>query len=97
MNRLEKRIMVTGASGYLGGHVVLEALNEGYQVRGSIRSLVKEQKLRNALEQAGADISRLELVELDLTKDDNWYEAMQDVDYLLHNRFAIHDTYSQRS
>nr|WP_319516766.1 aldehyde reductase [uncultured Cohaesibacter sp.] len=84
MNRLEKRIMVTGASGYLGGHVVLEALNEGYLVRGSIRSLAKEQKLRNALEQAGADISRLELVELDLTKDDNWYEAMQDVDYLLH-------------
>lgn len=31
-------ILVTGASGYIGSHIINEALNLGYSVRGTVRS-----------------------------------------------------------
>ena len=33
------RVLVTGISGFLGGHVALALLDRGYAVRGSVRNL----------------------------------------------------------
>ena len=33
------RVLLTGISGFLGGHVALQLLNSGYTVRGSLRNL----------------------------------------------------------
>ena len=66
------RVLLTGVSGFLGGHVAKGLLAAGYQVRGSVRSLAKADKVRDTLTKAGADVSRLEFVVLDLLKDDGW-------------------------
>ena len=78
------RLLLTGISGFLGGHVALQLLAAGYIVRGSVRSLAKADKVRDTLGEAGADLSRLEFVALDLLSDDGWDEAMRDCRYLQH-------------
>jgi nucleoside-diphosphate-sugar epimerase len=77
-------VLVTGISGFLGGHVALQLLEEGYRVRGSLRNLQRADKVRATLEKHGADVSRLEFVALDLLSDTGWAEAMEGVRYLQH-------------
>jgi nucleoside-diphosphate-sugar epimerase len=78
------RVLLTGISGFLGGHVALELLRAGYLVRGSVRDLKKADKVRETLSKARADLSRLEFVALDLLSDAGWDDAMADVRYLQH-------------
>lgn len=78
------RVLLTGISGFLGGHVALGLLNAGYIVRGSVRNLDKAEAVRATLKRAGADVSRLEFVALDLLSDKGWDEAMEGVRYLQH-------------
>ncbi|HWA17664.1 MAG TPA: aldehyde reductase [Devosia sp.] len=77
-------VMLTGISGFVGGHVALALLKAGYQVRGSVRSLDKGAKVRSTLERAGGDTTRLEFVELDLLSDAGWDAAMAGARYLQH-------------
>jgi len=77
-------VLVTGISGFLGGHVALTLLNAGYRVRGSIRNLKRADKVRDALARAGGETDRLEFVALDLTSDAGWAEAMDGARYLQH-------------
>lgn len=77
-------VLVTGISGFLGGHVALQLLKAGYAVRGSVRNLEKAEKVRATLARAGADVSRLDFVALHLLGDAGWSEAMAGVRYLQH-------------
>ncbi len=77
-------VLVTGVSGFLGGHVALTLLKAGYAVRGSIRSLDRSAKVQATLARAGGDISRLDFVALDLLGDEGWGAAMAGVRYLQH-------------
>lgn len=77
-------VLITGISGFLGGHVALQLLEAGYAVRGSVRNLDKAEKVRATLARAGADVSRLDFVALDLLGDAGWSEAMAGVRYLQH-------------
>lgn len=77
-------VLLTGISGFVGGHIGLELLRRGFAVRGSVRDPGKADKVRATLARAGADVSRLEFITLDLTGDAGWAEAMAGVRYLLH-------------
>jgi nucleoside-diphosphate-sugar epimerase len=77
-------VLLTGISGFLGGHIALQLLNAGYTVRGSVRNPDKADKVRATLARHGADVSRLEFVALDLLADAGWREAMAGCRYLQH-------------
>lgn len=79
-----KPILVTGASSFVGIHVILQLLEQGYTVRGTIRSLSKESEVREAVTKYGQPNDRLEFKAADLEQDAGWDEAMNGVDYVLH-------------
>lgn len=78
------RVLLTGISGFIGGHVALAALAAGYQVRGSVRDLRKADAVRATLARHGAAVDRLDFVALDLLEDAGWGEAAADCRFVLH-------------
>jgi len=82
------KVLLTGASGYIGKHIALQLLNQGYEVRGSVRSLGKSQEVRDAITPQLLDSSKLDqrltFVELDLEKDGGWEDALNGIDVLMH-------------
>ena len=92
-----KTVLVTGATGYIAKHIVLQLLDAGYAVVASTRKLDREAELRAALEAHLSDASaleRLRVVELDLLQDAGWDAAMAGVDVLMHTAspFPIQQT-----
>ena len=81
---MSDRVLLTGISGFLGGHVALQLLHAGYTVRGSLRNLKRADQVRATLARAGADISRLDFVALDLMDDAGWREAAEGCRYVQH-------------
>ena len=81
---MEKVALVTGVSGFLGGHVALQLLASGYRVRGTVRDPAKADKVTATLRRAGADTSGLEFATLDLLADDGWAEAATGCDAVIH-------------
>ncbi len=81
-------VLLTGASGYIGKHITLRLLNQGYLVRASVRSLAKSAEVISAVEPGLIDKSklntRLTFVELDLEKDAGWDLALKGIDVLMH-------------
>jgi len=77
-------VLVTGASGYLGGHVTREFLEHGYRVRGTVRSLANPKKVDHLRQLGAAHGGRLELVEADLTSDAGWKEAVAGCTFVEH-------------
>ena len=76
------RVLVTGVSGFISSHVTERLLAKGYVVRGTVRNKAKGQKIVEALAANGSDVSKLELVEADLSSDAGWEEAVQDCRYI---------------
>lgn len=79
----DRRVLITGVSGFIARHCALEMLGAGYLVRGTTRSRASHDSVRASLGAHG-DVGRLELVEADLTADAGWREAVADCNAVLH-------------
>src|SRR5215475_3431775 len=78
-------ILVTGGSGFVGSHCILQLLAAGHQVRTTVRSLQREADVRAMLKEGGAEPGdRLSFAVADLQADAGWPEAVAGCDYVLH-------------
>ncbi|MDJ0361863.1 NAD-dependent epimerase/dehydratase family protein [Rhodococcus sp. H29-C3] len=80
-----QRVLVTGGSGFIAGHCILQLLAQGYLVRTTVRSLEREAAVRAVLVDGGmVDGDALSFISADLTDDAGWAGAVADVDFVLH-------------
>ena len=80
-----EQVLVTGGSGFIGGHCIVELINAGYRVHTTVRSSAREAGVRKMLAACGVEPrERLTFTVADLTTDDGWAEAAKDCDYVLH-------------
>lgn len=84
-------VLLTGISGYIGLHCAKQLLEAGFFVRGSVRSVEKSREVLDTLAACAVDTRNLSIVELDLTSDAGWSEAITGCDFLMHvaSPFAI--------
>ncbi|KAG2419979.1 hypothetical protein HFD88_004776 [Aspergillus terreus] len=76
------RVLVTGATGFIGAHVVDSLLARGVSVRAATRSKQKGELLRQARPQHA---SKLEIVEVqDFTQLAVFDTVMSDIDAVIH-------------
>src|ERR1700722_4139165 len=78
-------ILVTGGSGFIGSHSILQLLAAGHRGRTTVRSLKREGEVRAMLQEGGAEPGdRLSFVAADLEDDAGWATAAAACDYVLH-------------
>ena len=81
---MSARLLVTGGTGFVGSHMLLRLLDDGYDVRTTVRASARGAELRALVAGHGADVGRLEVAVADLTEDAGWAEAVRDRDIVLH-------------
>jgi len=78
-------VVVTGGSGFIAIHIILQLLQQGYAVRTTIRSKQKEDVVKEMLTNGGiTDFSDLSFSLADLTSDANWEDTMTGATYVIH-------------
>ena len=79
-----EKVLVTGATGYIGLHCIHQLLNQGYAVNGSVRSPERRDEIFQALQNHNTSTENLNIFTFDLNDDEGWDEGMEGCDYLLH-------------
>ena len=79
-----EKVLVTGATGFIGLHCINQLLNQGYAVNGSLRSPERKDEIFDALKNNNTPTDNLNLFTFNLTEDDGWDDGMKGCDYLIH-------------
>lgn len=79
-----KRVLVTGANGFIGSHCVKSLLSENCLVRGTVRSLKDKKNYETLYTLNPSKNSNLEIVEGDLKDPSVWDNIVKDCDFVLH-------------
>jgi dihydroflavonol-4-reductase len=78
-------VLVTGGSGFIGCHCILQLLAAGYRVKTTVRDLKREADVRAMLKAGGLEPGdQLSFGAADLEKDAGWFEAVAGCEYVLH-------------
>ena len=86
---MKKTLLVTGASGFIATHTIIEMLNHGYKVRGTVRCMDgtaqdRTEAIRAMLKPHTAHIDQLEFVAATLDEAECWDAAVSGCDAILH-------------
>ncbi len=81
----DQQVLVTGGTGFIATHCMVQLLSAGYRVRTTVRSLSREQEVRSMLKEGGVEAGeRLSFVAADLSADTGWSDAVKGCSFVLH-------------
>ena len=78
------KVLVTGATGFIAGHVILQLLEAGHEVRGTARSASSAARLNETFSKYAGRPIAIDLVAANLERDDGWAEAVAGMDFVQH-------------
>jgi len=81
---MSKPILVTGASGFVALHTIIQLLQQGYKVRATLRTLAREAEVRETIGKQVEVGDNLEIVGADLTQDSGWDKVVAGCESVLH-------------
>ena len=80
-----KRVIITGASGMVGSHIVAELLSKGYtNITVTMRSAESLQRFHHKMERLGIDCSTIESQDVELLNPHEVNTLLKDCDLLIH-------------
>lgn len=80
MERVAQTVCVTGATGYLAGHVIVQLLEHGHTVHGTMRNAKDTKRVSHLLDtikKHSLPESRLVFFSADLTQPDSFDDAVK--------------------
>jgi len=81
---MEKKVLLTGVTGFLGSHTAIQLLEKGYQVTGTLRNMERAESIRNVIAQHTKNVEKLQFAEADLMDDHLWEDLTKGMDYIQH-------------
>lgn len=79
-----KKVMVTGATGYVAGHLVKKLLVEGHTVHAAVRDPSNTEKLKYLNELAAKSNGEIKYFKSDLLEVGSYAQAMEDCEIVFH-------------
>lgn len=77
-------VLVTGASGFIAEHCILQLLQQGYAVRGVVRTPSSADNVKQTLAKHVDSEGKLGFAHADLLHDEGWDKAVAGCKYILH-------------
>jgi dihydroflavonol-4-reductase len=77
-------VLVTGASGFIAGHVIIALLKRGYKVRGTLRNPTRGTEVIRTLRPHAPEADYIQFCRATLEDDGGWRDAVKGCKYVLH-------------
>ena len=82
-------VVVTGASGYIGSHIVANLLLKGKKVRATVRDAEDLERVKHLKEMEVSENGSLEIVEMDLFDEDSVDLAISGATDVIHTAAVV--------
>ncbi len=82
-------VLVTGASGYIGSHIVANLLSKGASVRATVRDASDPDRVDHLMEMEIAEGGQLEIVEMDLLDSESVRKAVSGCMQVIHTAAVV--------
>jgi dihydroflavonol-4-reductase len=79
-----KKVLLTGITGFVGSHTAIQLLEKGYQVTGTLRDMKRADAIKSIIAQHTSKTNNLFFAEADLQDKGIWQKLMAGVDYVQH-------------
>lgn len=79
-----KRVLLTGITGFLGSHTAIQLLNAGYEVVGTLRNKDRINSNKQIIGKHTVNLGNLTYEEADLNDADVWFQLTKNIDHVQH-------------
>ena len=78
------KVFVSGGTGYIAQHCIVELIKNGFSVKTSIRTKSRKQEVIDSISKIVDCNNKLEICYLDLLEDEGWDDAIYGCKYVIH-------------